>query len=143
MMIYLNGQDINRIIFSILKEGAVEQDIVVNEIGPEGYLKAFRDFLEKNGCELGEVKKIFAVVGPGSATALRSSLAIVNPLGFAKGIGLVAVQKEKTEQDIDTINKLLEQGLSSFEIKNVLTPKYEHKPRITISTKDALRRKAK
>ena len=143
MMIYFNGQDINKIILAVLKEGVVESDIVIKEVEPEGYLKAFRDFLKDASCSLDQIKKIFVVVGPGSATALRSSLAIVNTLAFANGIELVEVAKEKSEQDIDTVKKLVEQGLHSFEVKNVLMPKYEHEPRITISTKDALRRKKK
>jgi len=141
MIIYLNGQDINRIILANLQEGIEEKDIVVTEMGTEGFLKAFRDFLSSNNIGLGDVEKLFVVIGPGSATALRSSLAIVNTLGFSNAIDLVGIEKEKDEQDIDTIKKLLEQGLSTFDIKNVLMPKYEHKPRITISTKDALRRR--
>ncbi len=141
MIVYINGQDIHKIIFANLQEGIEDRDIVIEETGPEGYLKAFRDFLDKADSELDEIEKIFAVIGPGSATALRSSLAIINILGYSKAIDLVGVEKEKDEQDIDTTKKLIEQGLSSFDVKNVLMPKYEHKPRITVSTKDALRRK--
>lgn len=141
MIVYINGQDINKIFFSDLSREDGEFGIYEKQCGPEGFLKAFRDFLSDQGLVLDDVKQIFCVVGPGSATALRSSLAMVNTLAFTKGIKLVAVEKEKGEQDIDTVKRLVEHDLSKFEIKNVLMPKYEHKPRITLSTKDALRRR--
>lgn len=143
MIIYVNGQDIHEIIFANLKGGTEEVSAHKFEVGPEGFLKSFRDFLRQVGGSLDELERIIAVIGPGSATALRSSLAVVNTLAYAKGIELIGIEKPKDEQDIDTIKKVIEQGFDKDDIKNVLMPKYEHKPRITVSTKDALRRKKK
>lgn len=141
MMIYVNGQDIHKLICANLS--GVKEEILIDQTdtGPEGYMKAFCSFLEKINCRLEDIEKLFVVIGPGSATALRGILSFVNTIAFTKGIGLVGIGKQKDEQDIDTIKKIIEQDLSTYEIKNVLMPIYEHNPRITISTKDALRRK--
>ncbi|OGL96025.1 hypothetical protein A2317_00305 [Candidatus Uhrbacteria bacterium RIFOXYB2_FULL_41_10] len=140
-MIYVNGQDIHKLICANLSNNQDQVLVDQTDSGPEGYMKAFCSFLEKINCSLNDIEKLFVVIGPGSATALRGSLSLINTLAFTKGIGLVGIEKKSDEQDIDTINKILEQGLSTFEVKNVLIPIYEHNPRITISTKDVLRRK--
>lgn len=143
MIMYINGQDIRSITFAVLDSGQniSEKDIFQKEVGPEGFLKAFRDFLSEKAVRLDEIKRVFVVVGPGSATALRSILAIVNTMAFTLPIELIGIEKQKDEHDIDTVKKILEQDPSTFEIKKVLSPIYEHEPRITVSTKDVLRRK--
>ncbi len=143
MMIYANGQDIKRFVLATIGKTIDDKQVITFETEPEGYLKAFVSFLEHNNANIDDVKRIFVVIGPGSATALRSSIAIFNTLGFAKGIELVGIEKAKDEQDICTIKKIIESGLSSYSPVHVLAPVYEHEARITISTKDALRRQLK
>ncbi|MBU4453022.1 hypothetical protein KKH24_02090, partial [Patescibacteria group bacterium] len=86
MMIYANGQDIHKIIFANLQKEIAVENIRIIDCGPEGFLKAFVSFLEHESIDLYKIKKIFVVIGPGSATALRGSLSIFNTLGFTRAI---------------------------------------------------------
>jgi hypothetical protein len=141
MILYANGQDIKNIIFANLDAESPLESIKVYQTGPEGYLNALVSFLDQNKSDIKLIKKAFVVIGPGSATALRGSLSIFNTIKFATGTELIEVKKEANEPDCDVVNKIIEQGLSSFDHISMLKPIYEHDPRITMSTKDILRRK--
>jgi hypothetical protein len=141
MILYANGQDIKNIIFANLGAESPLESIKVYQTGPEGYLKALVSFLDQNKSDIKLIKKAFVVIGPGSATALRVSLSIFNTIKFATGMELIEVKKEASEPDCDVVSRIIEQGLSSFDSISMLKPIYEHDPRITMSTKDILRRK--
>lgn len=101
MILRIDGSDIAR--------------LVVNDrefaVGPEGYLAAIASVVEP-----AEITAIEVVAGPGSATALRASLAIANTLAWTLGVPI--------------------NGRSMH-----VEPVYEHAARITPSGKDQLRRK--
>ncbi|MDO8624852.1 MAG: hypothetical protein Q7R47_02120 [Candidatus Diapherotrites archaeon] len=97
-------------------------------VGPESFLAAITRFVP-----IEEVEGIIIVQGPGSATALRASLAIANTLAMAKGIPLCGVEKGAAWESV-----LVQNGLQTPV--DHLEPVYGAAARITQSTKDHLRR---
>lgn len=125
MKLYVNGQDIRQLVVGDVDQGT----LTIVETEPEGYLKALAGYLK-------EVTEIYAVVGPGSATALRSILTILQTIHFVQGTPLLAIQKSPEEDDVVTIKR----AIADAQPVETLTPIYQHSPRITISNKDALGR---
>lgn len=129
MILYVDGSDIASL---VLGEGEVvgpDWRLVRSKqitTGPEGFLAAIHDFL---GYFLAEQKLagIICAIGPGSPTALRASVTIVDSLGLVKGIPLYGVASGVTAGVLP-------------QPSEVLLPKYTDFPRITTSTRDALRR---
>ncbi|MCH8049720.1 hypothetical protein IH979_03375 [Patescibacteria group bacterium] len=140
MMLYVNGQDIKQITFGIVGT-SVKPPVRTVQIGPEGFLSALDDFLKDNHQTVKDIKRIFAVIGPGSATALRATMSIVNTIRFMTKIQLIGIEKNPLEQDVDTI-KAINQGKIKPVIKGeLLIPIYAQPARITLSTRDYLGRK--
>lgn len=138
MTLYVNGQDINRITFAVLESDSSVVKTV--EVGPEQYLNELDAFLTENELSVPDISKIIAVVGPGSATALRASLSILNTLRFVKDVEVIGVEKDpelKEEAFITQLNKGDYEPVSRGEM---LVPLYVSGPRITASKKDHLRR---
>lgn len=142
MMIYLNGQDINRICIALLGSSG-EPALREVEGEPEDFLRALDKFLHDNHLKLKDIERIVAVVGSGSATALRTSLAIVNTIAFATEIELVGIEKDPLEHNIDTIKKINDRQIKIVAQGKKLMPTYSQAPKITKSKKDALGRKLK
>lgn len=138
MTLYVNGQDINRITFSILE--TAESHTKTTEVGPEGYLHALQEYLSSNKVTAADISKVVAVVGPGSATALRASLSILNTIGFTRDVELIGVEKTMEENDTDLIKRLNDNDFTPVSRDNMLIPTYVSSPRITASKKDHLRR---
>ena len=136
MIIYLNGQDIGS-----LSLGLVSPDISIEHIScsPEEYLKSLDEFLRAHALTLDVIEAFVVVRGPGSPTALRSSLALVNTLAFAKGIKLYGIEKAKDEADEDALIRWRSQNVTS-ESEEMLTPIYDREVQITAPTRDALKR---
>jgi len=134
MKLYVNGQDIAKIIVGSVDDGM----LVTHEVETEGFLEAIHTFVREQGEGYNNLEGIYVVVGPGSATALRSSLTIVQTIHFVEGTPLFAIEKMPEASDQDTIKQAIEHG----ELVDTLTPIYQHSPRITISKKDALGRAA-
>ncbi|MFH1632296.1 MAG: hypothetical protein ABIA47_04780 [bacterium] len=138
MMLYVNGQDIEHVIIGVV---GMEKEIPLRivDVGPEQFLKALDKFLSDAKKGVRDIKKIFAVVGPGSPTALRTILTILNTISFVQGAELYAVEKKPHEQDIDTLRGVKEKKIPTSKVR-VLEPIYTHRPKITLSTKDRLGR---
>ncbi len=136
MIIYLNGQDIGS-----LSLGLVSPDISVEHIAcsPEDYLKVLDEYLRAQAITLDAIEAFVVVRGPGSPTALRSSLALVNTLAFAKGIKLYGIEKAKDEADEDALIRWRSQNATS-KSEEILTPLYDREVQITAPTRDALKR---
>lgn len=137
MRIYLNGQDINRLVIADLDAKA---DPLVMEINPEGYLKMIDKFLSDRKLTNQDLKEIYVVIGPGSATALRAIITIVNTLKLVNEVKLFGIEKPTNEHDIDTVTAIVNKKVVLKEIDDFLNPKYGQGPKITLSTKDRLGR---
>lgn len=115
MMLYVDGSDIAHIVLGWTTPGGAVQNTTDVAVGPEGFLAAIVAF--RAGARL---DGIVAVTGPGSPTALRASLAIVNTLAMAEGTPLYDAH-----------------GVQH----NVLLPEYGGDARVTPSSRDSLRRR--
>lgn len=104
MMVTIDGSDIRRLVVN----GKVF------DVEPEGYLAAIASVVSPS-----DISGVTVVQGPGSATALRASLAIANTLAMTLGVPLYD---------------------ASGVAHPYLDPLYANDPRITTSTKDSLRR---
>lgn len=98
---------------------------------PEEYLSRIATFANFDALE-----GIVIVQGPGSATALRASLTIANTLAMSRKIPLYGVEKGASWDAVLTADGL-KHGVDHLE------PVYASDPRITPSTKDALRRRGR
>lgn len=135
MILYLNGQDIRQLVLGDLEAGSVE----VFSADPGEYLSLVDNFLKSKKVSLDDVKALAAVVGPGSPTALRASLAIVNTLTFVNQRRAISLEKDPGLADDEFIKsldiaKLLSKGAET------LKPLYLHEPKITVSARDNLKR---
>lgn len=138
MMLYINGQDIRKLTIALFTD-SIAPILETYECAPEGYLKKIDDFL--SGCKkkMKDFDRIIVVIGPGSATALRSILSIVNTLAFTYGVEILGIEKTPLEKDENTV-EAIQKGKVKFIKKDILLPIYSHGPRITISKKDQLGR---
>lgn len=137
MKLYLNGQDINRLVIADLDK---PDDLTVIEVGPEEYLKEIDRFLSERDLYVRDLEEVYNVIGPGSATSLRAIISIVNTIKMLKPIKVFAIEKDKDEHDIDTVSKIVNKKVALVEQDNFLAPIYESGPKITVSTKDRLKR---
>lgn len=139
MRLYINGQDINHLVLADIDD---KTSLKKFNVEPEEYLRALDEFLSAHDSSAQKIKEIFVVIGPGSATALRSSLSIVNTMAFVLGIKLHGIEKLVDEQDLDTVRLIGQNKLGTID-NQTLMPKYAQEAKITLSTKDVLKRKQK
>lgn len=134
-MLYVNGSEIDSLVLGILND---ERSIFLLQpsrvqVPPEGFLGKITQMIDMPGS--GQLFGIVVVLGPGSATALRSSLAIVNALSFARSIPIFGVSLEKGADDRTVLV-----ALRDSKSIPMARPIYAYAARITTSNKDALRR---
>jgi hypothetical protein len=136
MMVYVNGQDIARLVLGGLEGTGWVQAPVTLDIRPEGYLLGFENWLRGLGLERQDIQGFVLVKGPGSATALRTSHALVNALALALGVTVTAVEKAPDADDTGIVLTLAGQAAHPFAV-----PLYTRDPNITHTTRDSLKRK--
>src|SRR3989339_561121 len=134
MILYVNGQDIRRLVLG----DVAEQSVQIIETEPERFLQVIDTFLKNADQDWKDLQAIYAVIGPGSATALRSILSILQTVHFVQGTVLFALEKSPEEDDRVTLTR----AETEAEAVSTLIPLYQHSPQITISNKDALGRVA-
>lgn len=136
MMIYVNGQDIARLGLGSLKDGRWLQGPELLEVRPEHYLATLDTWLAKFNIKRTDIVGFVLVKGPGSATSLRTSHALVNALAFALGVQVVSLEKDPAAADNDILKTLADHAPHPFAL-----PTYAHSPNITKTNRDALKRK--
>lgn len=124
MMIYVNGSDI-----ACLELGGLHGKDWVHrperlEVRPEQYLSGLEAWLDKHDLSRDDIEGFTLVSGPGSATSLRTSHAMVNTLAFALNV------------KVTSINASSELPPHAFAL-----PNYSRDPNITATKRDALKRK--
>ncbi|MCR4312003.1 MAG: hypothetical protein NUV56_01835 [Candidatus Uhrbacteria bacterium] len=135
MMLYVNGQEITRLVLGALKNEAWVIEPVDIPVPPEGYLAAIDAFLREHTLLRTSITTLVVVRGPGSATSLRTSLSIVNAWGFAQATTIIGIEKPRDEADVAVLARVRDAAALSM-----VTPFYERPAKITASTKDALGR---
>lgn len=135
MMVYVNGQEISQLVLGVLTEGRWLHQPQVLSLRPEQYLFGLEKYLNQIKLELSDVGGFLLVKGPGSATSLRTSHAMVNALAFALGVQVVSLEKAPETPDSEMV---IPDGLESHAFG---LPTYHSDPRITPTKRDALKRK--
>jgi len=161
MMLYINGSDIAQLVLGVLNDdrSAFLVDPVAIPSSPEQYLAHVDSFLKNSTLHPrtqiqvhsytlhptpsnaghgspASLTGIIAVLGPGSATALRTSLTIVNALAFAKRIPVFGIELTPGADD-----RMVLVGLCDASSIPMARPVYANPARITVSTRDALGRR--
>lgn len=137
MMLYVNGSDIDR-----LTIGAVADDRAVFAIEPKTFVVRPEEFLftidawlREQHIDLTSISSLAVVIGPGSATALRTSLAWANTFAFTQSIPMYGI-----ELAVGSDERAALIGLGAADSSPMLRPVYTNAPTITATKKDALRR---
>lgn len=135
MMLYVRGTDIAQLTLAGLSDDRARFVVQPSKIdsSPEAYLAHVAEFLREHPERL---SGIVAVLGPGSATALRTSLSLVNTLAFTQSIPVYGVSLAKDADDRETLI-----ALRDAEVLPMARPIYQNEPRITPSAKDSLHRR--
>jgi tRNA A37 threonylcarbamoyladenosine modification protein TsaB len=140
MMLYVNGSDIARLTLGVLHDdrSVFLVEPVAFSVSPEQFLATVDTFLHSN-CQMpttSGLKGIVAVLGPGSATALRTSLTMVNALAFAKRLPVYGIELAPEADDRSALVHL--HGALPVPVAR---PVYANPAKITVSVKDALGRR--
>lgn len=136
MNLYINGSDIEILRLGLLVDEQ-KPHIVEFHVGPDEYLGQIEQFITEAGHNIRDIKGILIVTGPGSATALRSSLAIADTLHFSFGIPLAGIHLT------DGVHDEAEYIMSREHIysEQYLYPEYIAQPKITATKRDQLKRR--
>lgn len=137
MMLYVNGSDIAKLTLGGIADDRGSFDIPLETfaVRPEEFLFTIDAWLKNHRIAQESLTAFVVNIGPGSATALRTSIAFVNAFAFARSIPLYGVQLDSHADDHSVLVHLCTAQSSS-----VLTPVYANAPVITLTKKDALRR---
>ena len=136
-MLYVNGSDIQK--FTI---GAVADDRAwfsippkTFDVRPEEFLFTIDGWLREHQIDLKSISDLAVVIGPGSATALRTSLAWANIFAFTQSTAMYGIELAAGADDRAALI-----DLASMHSSPMLRPVYANAPTITATKKDALRR---
>ncbi len=134
MRLFVDGRDIDYISFGNLDSGEYKKYTGESET----YLKSLDSFLKTCGKTIDSLEEAHMMVGEGSSTALRASLAILNTLRFTKRLQLYGYTAPRGEDVFEVVRSGALQGefLEAYAM-----PVYAHGPRMTPTRKDQLNRK--
>lgn len=135
MRLFVDGRDIEYISYGDLDSGEYKKYTGESET----YLRSLDSFLSTCGKTIDSLDEVHIMLGEGSATALRASLAIINTLHFVKHIPLIGYTVPKGEEHV--FQAIRSGNLSGELLPQYATPVYAHAPRITPTKKDQLNRK--
>ena len=143
MMLYVNGSDIGRLVLGVLNDDRSVFIVAPTTIesSPEQFLAKVDTFLlvhfpTIDTRQSSSLTGIVTILGPGSATALRTSLTMVNAMAFAKHVPVFGVELAPGADDYATLVHL--HGVGAIPMAR---PVYAYPAKITVSTKDALGRR--
>lgn len=136
-MLYVNGSDIAKLIIGAIAEDRASFSISPKTfaVRPEEFLFTIDGWLREHHIELKSISDLAVVIGPGSATALRTSLAWANTFAFTQSIPMFGI-----ELPISSDDRMALIDLASMSSVPMLRPVYANAPTITATKKDALRR---
>lgn len=137
MMLYVNGSDIAKLTIATVADDRASFSVPPKtfEVRPEEFLFTIDAWLREYHIEAASISDLAVVVGPGSATALRTSLAWANTFAFAQSIPMFGIELAEGADDRAALI-----DLASAHSVPMLRPIYANAPTITATKKDALRR---
>jgi tRNA A37 threonylcarbamoyladenosine modification protein TsaB len=90
----ISAQDIREFHVALVQGQEIQKEAHC-AVAPELYLKTFADVLGEWEINLSEIDELIVVTGPGSFTASRVSVTIVNTLAYTKSIPLRGIENTK------------------------------------------------
>lgn len=135
MMLYLRGTDIHRLILGGIAPDRSRFIISpqTHEASPEKWLGIINEFLSSNSSVC---TGIALVLGPGSATALRTSLALANTIAFTRSLPMFGF-----ELPLDADDRMALVLLHEAQPLPMARPIYSAPAHITPQKKDTLHRR--
>ncbi len=136
-MLYVNGSDIARLTIGSIAgdRGSFAIAPKTHTVRPEEFLLTIDGWLREQQIDLKSISALGMVIGPGSATALRTSLAWANTFAFVRSIPMFGIELPAGSDDRAALI-----DLGSMQSVPMLRPVYANAPTITATKKDALRR---
>lgn len=125
MHVIISPHDLTYAVFALLEGGNVQKEQKV-ETTPESLLENTLAYLEREGVAIESVEGMVVVTGPGSFTALRAGLSVVNTFAFVHEIPLVAVPNPEEK----ILGALMEE-VDLSKTQTFVTPHYGREPNIT------------
>lgn len=134
MKLFIDGRDIREIHIGDIDTSEYK----TYSTEPGYFLRSIDAFLQDCGKTFDSVEELHIMKGKGSATALRSALAIANTIQFVKHIPVYTYSVEK---DRHIFEDIVRGDLKGALATGYVTPDYEYAPKITKTNKDRLKRK--
>ncbi len=136
MILIIDTSSIDFIYLALGKKEEIiaEERIAAKFSQEEKLIVALRDFLLKNKQKVEDLEGIIAVKGPGSFSALRIGLAVVNSLAWSLNIKNVGLSKDEFVDYKDLLKKGEEQLAQLQGWQNIL-PEYGKEPNISSPNK--------
>lgn len=128
MRLLLRGQDIGWATIGLARVKDQTSSWRRIAIRPEAILLTIQAELKKAGKSFADLTSIAVVTGPGSATALRTSLTVVNTLAFVHGLAVVGLKAKPAAADDQVMQAL---AIKPARTGRVLVPDYGRAPTIT------------
>lgn len=128
MILFINTSDFNNLTL-VLQDGAMVRLFVKSIAFNENYKtnEFLQKFLKESKISPSDLTKIIVCSGPGSFTGIRVGVSLAQALGFALGIPVIAIPKNKVPEDVRKLERI--KGGKS------LVMNYGQKPNITKSKK--------
>ncbi|MDQ3018498.1 MAG: hypothetical protein M3Q64_01360 [bacterium] len=128
MILFINTVDFNSAQFAIIEKDSV-QEVMQTMAFNESYKtnELLQIFLKKQKVNFKDITKIIVCSGPGSFTGIRVGVSMAQAMGFALGIPVIAIPRNKAPVDL--------LKLATIKLPEKLTIHYGQKPKITKSKK--------
>ena len=131
MYLFVSPHDLSSAVFGLVErveggKGGKVREVRKVETQPERILQNLIGYLEDQGIGRKQLEGIVVVTGPGSSTALRAGLSVVNTIAFVQKLPLLALSNKE--------EKPLEELVASADLSKTerfAIPYYEKEPRIT------------
>lgn len=131
MILFIDTSGFNKLVFAAIDHGKTRgKNILTKYHDSHRILTHLHQFLDKDKYfkKLGfsAISRIYVVSGPGSFTGIRAGISIALGIGFATGIHLFALSKDKVPADLANIP-----NAKAIRIDPGFEPEYGAEPNIS------------
>lgn len=125
MHLVVSPHDLSYAVFGLFSEEKLQLERKIDTT-PEALLENLLAFIKEENIVLEDLQGMIVITGPGSFTALRAGLAVINTFAFTKEIPLVTVPNPEGKELEDLLS-----GVNLSETQTFATPYYGREPNIT------------
>lgn len=136
MLLYINTTDFGKVQFALINKEITKEFSKILGFN-ENYktLDLLEKFLNKQNVKPKQLLKIVVCSGPGSFTGIRVGVSMAMAMGFALGIPVQTIAKNKVPTDLKKLLNETKTLAKPWSRKNLLL-NYGQKPKITKSKKE-------